>query len=81
MIFMKVESTFEPKVHKCVVKMNPTNFNFLFPFNYQYYDHSNYEREWCTFDKGKKTFEKKKFQPQSFECFIILEASSICIKF
>ncbi len=64
--FMKAKSTFEPKVDKCIIKLNPTNFNFLFLFNYQYY-----EKEWCTFDKGKKTFEKKPFQPQSFVCFII----------
>ncbi len=55
--FMRAKSTFEPKVDKCIIKLNPTNFNFLFLFNYQYYDHSNYEKEWCTFDKGKKTFE------------------------
>jgi hypothetical protein len=63
MIF-KAKNKFEPKVFKCVVKMDFSNLKFSFSFNDQY----NYPFQ---FGEGmvntwKKT--KKKNPPQSFEC-------------
>jgi hypothetical protein len=55
----KVKSTFETNMFKCDFKWNlPISSAFAIIVNVKTF--FNFEKEWHTFDKGKKCFKKNK---------------------
>jgi len=80
MIF-KVKNIFEPNVLKWVMKtifINSNPFAFLI-INVKIL--SNFQKEWCSFGRKKKMFEKKKNYPHlKFKCFEHAKKKLICVK-
>ncbi len=79
--FLRSKNTFEPNVFKWVIKkqfINASPFSFLI-INVKFF--FNFQKEWCTFGRKKKTFEKNKDCPLLiFECFKHVKIFSICVK-
>jgi hypothetical protein len=79
MIF-KAKNKFEPKVFKCVVKMDFTNLKFSVSFNHQYKYPFQFREGMVDIWKEKKK-KKKKSTPKFWVFIITFETLSICIKF
>jgi hypothetical protein len=63
------------------VKMNFTNFSFFSFLIINVEILSNFEEEWCTFNKEERCLKKEKDNPfLKFECFINIIWFLICNK-
>jgi len=78
-MILKAKNMFEPNVFKCVVKKDFTNFNFFFFLIINTQIFINFEKEWNTFDSGKRHLKKKNYPPLNLKCFIPFETSSISL--